>query len=139
MSQTLIRAAFESRLATWAAAQSPALPIAYENVPFTQPDGPYLKSYLLPAKTTSETLDRLHRHYMGVYQVSLVMPQSTGPGAAQLLVSALDALFPIQTPLLQGGISVVILQPMSAGPSIPDDNNYVIAVSCQYRADTIPA
>jgi hypothetical protein len=137
MSNALIRAAFESRLSAWAQAQTPPILIAYENVPFVQPTGRYLRSYLLPASTISKTLDRLHRQYTGVYQASIVMPLNAGPGDGQVLAAALDALFPIQTPLTQGGIKVILLTPMSAGPAMQDVNNYLIPVSCQYRADTI--
>jgi hypothetical protein len=136
MSNTLIRAAFETRLATWAAAQTPAIPIAYENVTFVAPATRYLRSFLLPADSASLTLDRLHREYLGVYQVSIVMPLNTGAGAGQALVSALEALFPPATPLVQGGLSILILNPMSAGSAIQEPDRYVIPVSCSYRADT---
>lgn len=137
MSNALIRAAFETRLATWAAAQTPAIPIAYENVTFVAPATRYLRSFLLPADTQSQTLDRAHREYLGVYQVSIVMPLNTGAGAGQALVSALDALFPPSAPLVQGGLSVVVVNPMSAASAIQEPDRYVIPVSCQYRADTV--
>lgn len=50
MSNKLCRQAIETRLATWAAARVPALPIAFENAPFTPVTGAtYLRAFLLPA------------------------------------------------------------------------------------------
>jgi hypothetical protein len=136
MSNALIRAAFETRLATWAAAQVPAIPIAYENVTFTPPSGRYLRSFLLPADTQSLTLDGLHREYIGIYQVSIALPINTGAGAGQMLSAALDTLFPVAAPMTQGGLNVWVTSPMSAGPAIQEPDRFVIPVSCGYQADT---
>jgi len=136
VSNTLIRAAFETRLKTWADAQIPPIPIAFENVPFTQPTTRYLRSYLLPLNTKSDTLDQVHRGYAGVYQVSVVMPLNDGPGNGEVIAKALDTLFPMTTPMTQGGLKVTMTTPMSAAKAMPDTTNYVIPVSCRYRADT---
>lgn len=137
MSDALIRAAFESRLATWAAAQTPAIPVAFENVAFTPPAGRYLRAFILPATTISLTLDRLHRQRKGVFQVSIVMPIGTGPGAAQTIAAALDTLFPLTTPMVQGSQRIHLITPMSAGPAIQESDRYTVPVSAQYQADTI--
>lgn len=136
MSDALIRSAFESRLAAWAAAQTPAIPIAYQNKPFDPPVGVYLRSFILPAGTISLTLDRKHRQYKGVFQVSIVAPLATGPGAAEAVATALDALFPIDAPLAVGSILVWLLSPMSAAPAQQEPARYVIPVSAQYQSDT---
>lgn len=139
MSQTLVRDAFEQRLASWAAAQSPAIPVAYQGVEFKPPaTGHYLRAFLLPNNTNSNTLDQLHRQYRGFFQVSIVMPSGSGMGAAEALVSALDALFPPSEPITSGAIKVTVTSPMSAAAAIDENGRDVIPVSCAYQADTTP-
>jgi hypothetical protein len=134
MSNAIIRTAFESRLATWAAAQSPALPIAYENRAFIPPaNGRYLRAYLLPARTGQDFLDGSQRSYEGVFQVSIVQPLSAGTASAANIALALDTLYP--TSFLEGSTRVYITSPMSIAPSIIEDNAYVLPVSCFYRVE----
>ena len=136
MSQALIRKALESTLATWAAAQTPAIPVAWENVEFAQPAGRYLRAFLLPATTTSADLGRANRRYVGVFQISVVMPAGTGPGAADAIVSALAALFSPSAPIVESGLSVWPSQPLSAGPAIPEPDRFAVPCSVPYIADT---
>lgn len=135
MSNTKIRAGFESPLATWAAAQSPPIPIAYENKTFTPPTARYIRAFLLPAQTDSVDLQGAHRSYRGVFQVSLYMPTGTGAGAAELLVMAICALYPIR--IASSGLSIVLTRPMAARPAISDPDRYIVPIDCAYRADTI--
>jgi hypothetical protein len=68
MSNKLCRQAIESRLNTWAGTtRSPALPVAWENVPFTAPTTTYLRAFLLPANTSGIDLAGAGRTYTGVY------------------------------------------------------------------------
>ena len=83
MSKALVRRGFEAALKTWADAQSPALPVAWQNVSFTPPAGRYARAFVIPAPTQSNTLDRSHRAYTGIFQVNLHMPINTGPAAAE--------------------------------------------------------
>jgi hypothetical protein len=137
MSDALIRAAFESRLATWAAAQSPAIPVAYENVNFTPPAGRYVRCFILPANTQSETLDGIHRKRMGIFQVDLCMPNGSGAGAAIALAASLDAAFPLTAPMTQSTLKIFLLSPMSPAAAIQRPDHFVVPVSCAYRADTV--
>lgn len=137
MSDALVRAAFETRIAAWAAAQSPPIPVAYENVTFTPPAGRYLRCWLLPVPTQAETFDGLGRLRRGIFQVDLCLPMGAGSGAAQALLSSLDAAFPLTGPMTQGGISVYLLTPLSGAAGRPDGDHYVVPVSCEYRSDTI--
>jgi Bacteriophage related domain of unknown function len=134
MSNVTIRTAFESRLATWAAAQTPALPIAYENRAFTPPaNNRYLRAYLIPAPTVNEFLEGTHRSYEGVFQVSIVQPLTAGTASAATIALALDTLY--QVSFLEGAMRVFITSPMSIAPAIIEPNNYVLPVSCFYRVD----
>lgn len=146
MTQALVRRALESRLLTWAQAQSPQIPIAWRNRVFDPPETRYVRADLIPNPILSDTLDRVHRRFEGVFQVTLCMPTGTGPGATDALVSSLGVVFnpsaPIDvtqtvesvTTLL---IRVYILQPVSPGPPQPDPERYTVPVSILYRADTI--
>lgn len=137
MSNKLCRKAIESRLATWASARVPALPIAWENVPFTQPAGAYLRAYLLPANTTGVDMAGAGRTYRGVYQVSVVAPINTGPGAAEAIADEIAALFPLNLPLAVTGLTLQVITPVTAAQGAQDTTDYTVPVSFQYRADTI--
>lgn len=138
MSQKLCRQAYEARLATWAAARSPALAVSYENTQANPATGAtHLRASLLPAETASEDLAGAHRAYRGVFQVSLYVPINTGPGAAAGIADELAALFVLNARLTAGAITVQQISPASIAPALQVENYYVIPVSFQYRADTI--
>lgn len=137
MTTALIRSAFESVLATWAAAQSPEIPVAWQNVHFTPPAGRFIESFILPADTESRDLAGQHREYRGIFQVSVNMPAGSGAGAGEAIADSLAALYPTNAPLVVGSLRVFLLTPMSPAPPIVTDDRYVIPVSCSYRADTI--
>jgi hypothetical protein len=136
MSKKAIRALLEGRLATWAAAHSPVLPIAFENVTFVKPaTGTYLRAFTMPNPTDSRYMEATDRVYMGVFQVSIVAPINTGPGAAESLVAELEALFPLNLDLTST-LKVTTITPVSAAPAIQEPDAYVIPVSFSYRATT---
>ena len=135
MSQKLIRAAYEGRLNTWAAARSPALPVAWENKPFTKPAGAYLKAFLLPAATDAPDLAGALRTYRGVFQVSVVVPINTGPGAAMGIADELAALFVVNA-RLTNTVTVQQITPCSIAPALQTESEYIVPVSFTYRCDT---
>lgn len=136
MSELLIRAAFETRLKTWADAQVPAIPIAFENVAFTPPQGRYLRAFILPARTVSRTIDGQNRQRKGVLHVSIVLPIGAGAGAATAIEAALEALFPLTEPIVQGGVSVLMITPMCAAVGASQEaDRFVLPVSAQYQCD----
>lgn len=135
MSQALIRQAFEVKLAAWAAAQTPAITVAYENVNFTIPTGRYVRAFVLPGESTNLDLECKARRYVGVFQVSLFMPIGVGAGAAGALVASLDTAFSPDTPLTAGGLEVWLTSPMSAGPAQQEADRFIVPVSCRYTAN----
>lgn len=137
MSNKLCRQAIETRLAAWAAARVPALPIAWENVPFTPPAGTYLRAFLLPATTDSQDLAGAHRAYHGVYQVSVVTPINAGPGTAEGIANEIAAQFPLNLRLAVTGLTLQVITPVTAAQGAQDTTNFTVPVSFQYRADTI--
>lgn len=136
MSQRLIRAAYEGRLNTWAAARTPALSIAWQNKPFTPVTGTaYLRAFLLPATTNAPDLAGSLRTYSGVFQINVVAPLNTGPGSAEGIAEELAALF-VMNARLTNTVTVQQVTPCSIAPALQDDTNYTVPVSFQYRADT---
>jgi hypothetical protein len=137
VSQTLIRRAYEGRLATWAAARSPALPVSYENVPYTPTTGAtFLRAYVLPATTDAPDLAGTLRTYRGVFQISVTCPINTGAGAALGIADELAALFVVNARLTSGAITVQQITPCSIAPALQDETHYIVPVSFQYRCDT---
>lgn len=137
MSNKLCRRAIESTLAPWAAAHSPALPVAWENVPFTPPAGTYLRGFLLPAATAGIDLAGAGRTFRGIYQVSVVCPINTGPGAAESIADELATLFPLNLRITVSGLTLQVVTPVTAAQGAQDATNYVLPVSFGYRADLI--
>lgn len=138
MSNAIIRAAFESALQTWAAAQSPAFQVAYENVALNpQPAATYLRAFLLPAETGADDLAGVHRRFSGVFQVSVVIPVGVGSGPAAAVAAGLDGIFSPATPLVRSGVRIFITGPVSVAPGITEPDRFVVPISVRYRADTI--
>ena len=138
MSTAAVRAILEARLGTWAAAQSPALRVAYENVPFTPISGEtYVVAHTLPADTESLDLKGDHRGYRGVFQANIVRPAGTGSGPARTQAASLALHFPMNARYTSGSFTVQVVSPASDGPGITADESYTVPVSFRYRADTI--
>lgn len=136
MSNKLCRRAIETQLAAWAAARTPALTIAWENVPFSQPTSVYLRAFLLPAATTGPDLAGVARTYRGVYQVSVVAPINSGPGVAEGIADEIAALFPLNARFTVPGLTLQVITPVTAAQGAQDSTNFIVPVGFGYRADT---
>lgn len=136
MSNKAIRALLEKRLGTWAKAQSPVIPVAFQNAAFTKPSGLYLRAFLLPNPTDTRFLESTDREYMGVFQASIVAPLNGGPSAADTVVAALEALFPKDL-LLTSTLTVRVTSTPSAAPALTEPDAYVVPVSFSYQAQVI--
>ncbi len=134
MSAELIRQGFETALKAWADAQTPAIPIAWPNVPFNPPAGRYLRSFVLPLPTEYLSLDNVCKRWRGIYQVSFVMPIGTGSGTVESLITSLGAA--ITSTLTQSGLRIYLLRPFSAAPPISEPDRFVVPVSTAYEAHT---
>lgn len=135
MSQELVRAAFEVRLKTWADAQTPAIPVAWQNVVFDPPEGRYVRAFLLPSETQSRHLSRTDRSYAGLFQVSLCMPIGKGIRSAEALAGSLDAHFPHT--FTQGALRIWLLRPFSIAAPLEEGNRIVVPVTTQYEANVV--
>ena len=135
MSQKIVRAGLEKKLKAWADGQS--LTVAWENLAFTAPDAAYVRAFLLPEATQSQTLDKLHRRYAGILQVDLVMPINAGSAPAETLLASLLTAFTPATSFTEGGVRIYITDPASAAPALPEANRYTVPVSIPYAAHVI--
>ena len=138
MSQSRIRKILETRLATWAAARVPPLPVLWENVRVAvEPVGPHLRAYVLPAPTLSPYLAGEARTFIGIFQVSIFTPAGTGPKRGEDIAAALDALFPCNDVFTDaGGLAVQVMTPVSASPAMQDDDFSMVAASFRYQCQT---
>lgn len=134
MSNAKIRAELETRLKTWADAQSPQIPIAFQNVAFTKPaNGPYLEPFLMPNATLNRTVDGKRKTYIGLFQINCWAQSGTGMGAVEALAQSVVNLFPM---LPKTGAVSIEKTPEAAHP-LPDDTGWVIVpVTVEYRMET---
>lgn len=133
-----IRQAFETRIATFAAAQTPPLDTAWQNAKYTpSPDKAYLRCALVNALTLNPSLGTEHDRLQGFYQISVYGIQNEGPGPAELIADALIALFP-RGSITQNGTVVNIDTTPSRTQGLNDINGFFfIPVRIRYRQDVI--
>lgn len=128
-----VRKLFESRLATWAATKG--IDVAWENAHYTPGDTTYLRAFLLRGATTSRDMAGTNRHRVGVFQVNVVAPLGSGPGAAEAIGEEICTLFPAQLRLTDSAFTVIVTQPMALASGIAGDDRYTVPVSCRYLSD----
>lgn len=135
MSLPRIAELLETHLHKWASAKG--LPIATDNVSFDTPDGPYLRSHVMPA--TNDVIDLAGKLvvYSGVYQVNICTPVGRGKSTAFSLAEDLVNHFAVNTVLTDGEFSCYIDEIPSASSGITNDRVYTVPVSMGYRSDTI--
>ena len=135
MSQKIIRAALEAMLNTWAKAQTPPIPIAWQNATFTPPaQARYLRAFLLPAETQDLAVSCDIHVYIGILQVSACFPEGKGSTDADTVVDSLIAEFPQGLIVPKLGMNVMILKTPYAAPAMAEPGLYVVPVSIRYRA-----
>lgn len=136
MSVKAIRAALESAVATWAAAQTPAVPVQYQNVAYTPAIGTrYLRTFTIPAETENPSLGDAHRRYTGILQANLYMPDGNGSGTGETLADSLLTYFARGESFTISGVTVRILQSPSVNPALNDNGWYIVPVAIRYQAD----
>lgn len=134
MSNSIVRAELETRLKAWASAQTPAIPVAFENVPFTKPTAsPYLEAYLLPNVTLSKTVDAKRKTYMGLFQINCWAPSGQGMGQVEKLAQSIINLYP----MLPKTGNVSVESNPSADTPIPADGWVIVPVIIKYRMESI--
>lgn len=131
MSNATIRAELETRLKTWADAQTPKIPVSFEGVPFTKPaSGTYLECFLIPAVTIDADVSATRQRRLGIFQVNCWIKSGTGMRQVETLAQNIIDLFPI---LPKTG-AVSIESTPYADNSILDPSGWIaVPVSIQYR------
>jgi hypothetical protein len=134
MSDSIIRAELESRLATWANAQTPKIPVAYEAVPFTKPtSGVFLEAELHPAITLDRSVGGYKQRYLGIFQVNCWAKSGRGMAEVETLAKNIISLFPMLPK--QGNVSVEAT-PYTEHSILDSAGWVIIPVTIKYRYDT---
>lgn len=133
-----IREAFETRIAAYAAAQKPPIPVAWENTSYTpSPQTMYLRCAMLPAVTQNPSMGAPHVRLVGLYQINVYGIQDGGPAGAEAVADAIIALFP-RGAMIQNGVTINIDTTGSRAQGLNDVNGfYFIPVRIRYREDVL--
>lgn len=129
-----VRSELEVRLAAFAAAQSPAIPVSYQSVPFTKPaSSPFMECFIVSASTITTTVDARRQRERGNFQVNLWWPSGVGAGKVEALAKSLALAFPVIPK--QGTVSIE--DSANVRNLILDQAGWIIApVSIPYRAES---
>jgi hypothetical protein len=131
-----IRQALETALNTWASAQSPAVPVAWQNRAYTPTLGArYVQANILPAETENPSLGDDHKRFIGIFQVLIYSPDNKGAGDAETLAESLFTTFARGESFAASTVTVRILDSPSVLPSFNDNGWYVLPVSIRYQSD----
>lgn len=130
MSKPIVRRAFETRIAAWAATQNPIPLISFENDTFTKPDNDlFIECYIIPNKTINRETTAQRQTLMGLFQVNVWFRQGSGMGDAEASAESLVAAFPV-IPKIAG---LSIEETPTVGKPLPDSGWQVLPVLMKYR------
>ena len=131
MGMSNIRAALETALSS----MTPALAVAWENMPFTPVTGtPYQRASIILAEPANDEIGRTFNE-RGVFQVSLHYPPNAGPSAAYARADLIRDKFYRGQDFTSGGVTVhVIGTPSILPPTNDDQGRYALVVSINFRA-----
>jgi len=140
MSEALIEKAFQTLIKDWAAAQSPAVPVAYERVPFVPPEAaataPYGRYVAVAVRhADARAFGYGHgRDYMGFVQLTVSVAEGVGTRYLKELKAQLDSLLPTTAPIVEGALRIWITSPLTFGPAIGDPGRYTVPLTVNFRA-----
>jgi len=95
MTQRTIRNEVETKVKAWADSQNPVIPIAFENVPFTKPDGTFIELYIIPATTVNTTVGAKRATMLGTIQLNIHAKEGVGTKTSEDIAQSLINLFPV--------------------------------------------
>ena len=134
MSITVIRSALEVALA----AMSPAMPTAYENAPFIPVVGvAYQRAFLLTAQPENTEMGNTRHTEIGIFQISLNYPLSTGPRDATLRAELIRSTFYQGRTFSAGGIDATVENTPEIAPGRVEDERYVVPVKIRFFSHVI--
>jgi hypothetical protein len=132
MSNKIIRAALETKLKAWADSQTPKVPIAFENVSFTKPTGPFVECFLIPNESYNPEMSQTRTTMYGLFQVNCWAPQGTGMGGVETLANGVISAFP---PMPKTGPVFIEGKPYSRSP-LPEEGWVIVPVLVKYRFES---
>ena len=145
MTIAAIQSLLNAKLSTFAAAQSPALTVAYENKDYTPatPAVPYLRCFLLPATPQAAGLGTMAQDYIrGIYQIDILGLPNTGWAAATAIADKLRTHFKRGTRLVGAGAyagTEVACESVGVMPAMMEDTRYKVSVDITFYAYMNPA
>lgn len=95
MTQRTVRNELETKIKNWANSHNPVIPIAFENVPFTKPDGTFIEVYLIPATTVNTTVAASRATLLGTLQCNIYTKAGVGTKLSEDLAQELINLLPV--------------------------------------------
>lgn len=137
MSISALHSLFNGHLAIFAAGQSPALQVAWENREFTPSKGVvYLRPRLLPATPRAAGLGADAQDAQpGIYQIDVMGLQRDGWKSVAVLADKLRAAFYRGLRLNAAGENTTIMvQSAAVGPAMSEDTRYKVPVSVNFIA-----
>ena len=133
MSNSIIRAELEGKLKTWADAQVPRVPIAFEGVSFTKPTtGAFLEPLLIP-NVTADNLAGSRKTSLGIFEVRCWYPSGKGMGGVEQLTNSIINLFPL---LPKTGVVSIENTPYAEHPQIDEAGWLIVPVLVFYRYES---
>jgi hypothetical protein len=128
-----LRSELETRLANWASAQSPPIPVAWEGFPFVPPQngGPYIQPFLLANTVTNATVDAARTRTRGNFQINVWVKDGKGSKVVEDLSNTIAALYPVLPKV--GTVSVE--SPPQTSAAFTNVDWRVITISISYRQE----
>lgn len=137
MSNSIVRSTLESRLVAWAAAQSPATLIAFENKTFAKPavtpaTPPWVECKLIPNQPFSRDTTATRETFIGFFQVNVWAPSNKGMGQAEAVAYSISQAFPVVPKV--GGVSIE--KPPKVGSPLQDSGWIIVPILVSYRYES---
>ena len=130
MSLKIIRKAFETRLATWAA--TVPINVAYENASFTQTNTAYVETFTLPGQTTAQYMAQNDRSYIGIVQINIHVPHNIGTSVAHNYAQSIAALYNLY---IVEDLLRIYTQPAYELPAQKTDTHYILPLRIPYQCE----
>jgi hypothetical protein len=132
MSNLVVASYFETRLNTWAAAQSPVIPVAWEGQGFAKPASDlWLEPFLIPNETMNYEVSGVRKTHLGLFHVNCWGKTGEGMGKVRRLAQSVVDLFPLVPKV---GLVSIESTPTASRPIESDPSGWVgIPVLIKYR------
>lgn len=130
-----IRQELETILATFAAAQVPPIPVAWEGVPFVKPvSGHWLEMFLLSANTISSDVAATKIRERGTLSIIGWSLSGEGAGKLEALIEQISKLFPVIPKV--GTVSIEA--PGNSGRITLDNSGWIcLPIDFPYRQESL--